>query len=239
MRKCEMKNLLLSSIPPDEYRRLELHMECVVMDLREVLCQPGDPVRYAYFPLSSMISSIVLLKEGTAVEAATIGKEGMVNVGLLIGEGASHFRVIQQVSGKNLRIPVDRFLACLQDSPGLREILQRYTFTLLQQTGQNAACNLHHRIEQRMCRWLLQTSDRAGRLDFLITQEFLSEMLGVSRQTINVTARKLQQVGLIEYSRGHVSIRDRESLEGAACECYVLFNEIYFRYMKMRIKKPG
>lgn len=184
-----------------------------------------------------MLSSIVVLAGGAAVEVATIGNEGMAGVGLLIHERASPYRVIQQVAGESFRIRTERFEEALENCAALRDVVQRYTFTLLQQSGQNAACNLHHRLEERLSRWLLQTSDRAGRVDFHITQEFLSEMLGVSRQTVNGTARVLQDSGLIKYGRGHVVIEDRSGLEAAACECYVVFNQTYERYMKVRLRK--
>lgn len=232
------KNLLLTALPEQDYHEIAPHLETVALGMREVVCQPGEALKYAFFPTSSMLSSIIILSNGTAVEAATIGNEGIAGVGLLIKKRASPYRVIQQVRGETLRISADRFEKFLDQSEAMRNIVQRYVFTLLQQTGQNAACNLHHRIRQRMCRWLLQTSDRAGRHDFQITQEFLSEMLGVSRQTINQTARELQEAGLIDYRRGHVIVRDRPRLEQAACACYAIFNETYKRYMNISIQKP-
>jgi len=194
-------------------------------------------MEHALFPISSMWSSIIVLSDGGAIEAATIGNEGMVGVGLLINECASPYRVLQQVPGETFRIPVDPFLEILHSSRALHDSLKRYTFTLLQQSGQNAACNLRHRVETRMIRWLLQTSDRADRLEFQLTQEFLSEMLGVSRQTVNATARQLQEEGLIEYRRGFVAIKDRERMEAASCECYRLFNDTYERYMHQELDK--
>ncbi|MCA9109909.1 MAG: Crp/Fnr family transcriptional regulator [Planctomycetaceae bacterium] len=234
----ETGNLLLDNLPQNAFRQLTPYLENVSMRIRETICEPGAFQDYAYFPTTSMLSSIIILRNGTTVEAATIGNEGMGGVGLLIKQRASPYRVIQQVDGETLRMSADRFEMLLDEIGPLREMIQRYTFTLLQQTGQNAACNLHHQVEARMCRWLLQTSDRAGRHDFKITQEFLSEMLGVSRQSINVTAKSLQEAGLINYRRGHVIIEDRPRLEDSACECYTVFNDAYERYMNFPIEKP-
>lgn len=234
----ETGNLLLDNLPQDSFELLAPYLENVSMTIRETICEPGALQDYAYFPTTSMLSSIIILRNGTTVEAATIGNEGMGGVGLLIKQRASPYRVIQQVEGETLRMSADRFESLLDQVAPLHEMIQRYTFTLLQQTGQNAACNLHHRIEARTCRWLLQTSDRAGRHDFLITQEFLSEMLGVTRQSVNVTAKGLQQAGLINYRRGHVIIEDRPRLEASACECYNVFNDVYERYMTFPIEKP-
>lgn len=231
-------NRLLNRLPQADYALLEPHLESVAIKIREVLCQPGQAQKYAYFPTTSMLSSIILLSDGTAVEAATIGNEGMAGFGLLVKETASPYRVVQQIHGETLRIEARQLQHALASSSLLRDLLQRYVFTLLQQTGQNAACNLHHRIGPRMSRWLLQTSDRAGRHEFNITQEFLSEMLGVSRQSVNGAARQLQEAGLIEYRRGYVAILDRQKLESNACECYAVFNETYARYMHDEIVKP-
>lgn len=231
------RNLLLDSIPNEDFGKLSSHLEPVTLALREVICQPGDPIQHAWFPTNSMMSSIVILIDGTAVEAATIGNEGMAGIGLLVGCCESPYRVIQQVAGDALRVPADLFVEVLEENPSVRKLVQRYTFTLLQQAGQNAACNLHHVVEERMCRWLLQTSDRVGDDEFYITQEFLSEMLGVRRQTINITARTLQDAGLISYRRGNVALRDRPGLEDSACECYEIYNHVYERFMGMPIVK--
>ncbi|REJ96371.1 MAG: Crp/Fnr family transcriptional regulator [Planctomycetota bacterium] len=236
---AEPANRLLAMLPSREFEKIAPKLERVTMELRQVICQPGDPIRYAHFPTTSMLSSIVVLSGGIAVEAATIGNEGMAGVGLLISQRASPYRVIQQVEGETLRISADHFEEALAASRSLRDIIQRYTFTLLQQSGQNAACNLHHPMDRRLSRWLLQTSDRAGRSDFFITQEFLSEMLGVSRQTVNGAARTLQERRLINYRRGHVAIQDRPGLEATACECYAIFNDTYARYMQTTIEKPA
>lgn len=232
-------NFILEQVTGPIRRKLNHKLVLMETKLRDVICHPGEPIEHVYFPISGMVSSIIVLKNGTTVEAATIGNEGVAGIGLLIDDTSSPYRMVQQVAGEMLRIPTADFQHILRQSPALKDLLLRYAFSLLQQCGQNAACNLHHTIGERMCRWLLQTSDRAGRHSFHITQEFLSEMLGVSRQAVNVNARRLQDAGLIEYHRGHVTIVNRDGLEQSACECYEMFNATYERYLKIPIRKPG
>lgn len=222
---------------PGDLDRLAEHLEPVSIAAREVVCEPGVELSHVYFPTTSMLSSIVVLEDGAAVEAATIGREGMAGVAILVGDRMSPYRVIQQVEGEMLRVQADRFDEVLRGSESLRAYIQRYVFTLLEQGGQNAACNLHHPIDARLGRWLLQTSDRIGRSDFYITQEFLSEMVGASRQTISGVAGKLQQSGLIEYSRGSVRLVDRAGLEASSCGCYSRYNATYEKHMKSPIEK--
>lgn len=234
---CRTENLLLRRMQRDDFERIAGDLESVLIAAREIVCEPGEDLPHVYFPTASMLSSIIVLGDGTAVEAATIGREGMGGVAVLVDERKSPYRVIQQVEGEALRIDADRFGILLHESDSLRALVQRYVFTLLQQCGQNAACNLHHPIDARLARWLLQVSDRIGRIDFYITQEFLSEMVGASRQTISSVAGKLQQAGLIEYSRGNVRLRDRARLEEQTCECYVNYNTTYEKYMNAPIEK--
>jgi CRP-like cAMP-binding protein len=140
--------------------------------------------------------------------------------------------VVQQLRGEVLRIAAGDFMAALAESSTLVEITQRYVLTLVQQCGQNAACNAHHGARERMCRWLLASSDRIGADEFDVTQEQLAQMLGVRRQTVGVTAQLLQQAGSISYRRGRIKIHDRQTLEQGACECYWAMQEAYERLMR-------
>jgi CRP-like cAMP-binding protein len=207
-------------------------MERVNLPAGEVICEPGQALRFVCFPTTAVLSSVVTLEGGEVVEAATIGNEGMAGVASLVDDYASPYRVVQRVDGWLFRMPTSDFRALLEGNSQLREIMGRYVLTLLQQHAQNAACNLHHNIEGRMSRWLLTTSDRVGRDGFQVTQEFLSEMLGVSRQSVNSAAGELQGAGMIAYSRGNLRITDRHRLEEAACECYRVTKEAYDRLMR-------
>ncbi len=224
-------NLLLARLPEGVRRQLEDAADRVQIAPRELLAEPLQPMRYAYFPTSCMLSAVVIMQDGTVLEAAGIGREGMVSTAVLLEEAINPYRIIQQVPGEALRVPAVTLKEILAQSPPVFYLLHRYTMTLLQQTGQNAACNLHHTLEERMSRWLLTAADRKGCDELEMTQELLSEMLGVRRQTVNLAARLLQQAGLITYRRGRLTILDRDELEQNACECYRINLHTYERIM--------
>jgi len=225
------QNRLLTSLPREVYLQVINRAKRVTLPSGEVIAEPGRPAECVYFPTTGVISAVVSLKDGALTEAAMIGNEGMAGLAAVIDRQASPYRLIQRVEGELLRLTAFEFKGLLETSSCLRDITGRYVLTLLQQHAQNAACNLHHKIDERLCRWLLTTSDRVGRDNFHVTQEFLSEMLGVSRQSVNVTAGQLQQQGLIAYRRGNLRINERAQLEAAACECYRVTKETYERLM--------
>jgi CRP-like cAMP-binding protein len=225
------RNRFLAKLPPADLDRLVPHLQRVRLKQGTLACEPDQPMRFVQFPLTNLLSSVVVLQDGSAVEAAVIGNEGMSGVGLLVDERASPHRLVQQVEGESLQLPSEVFQRALAESLALRQLTERYLLTLLRQAAQNAACNRHHTVEERACRWLLATSDRVESDEFYITQEFLGEMLGVRRQSVNLTAGLLQQAGLITYRRGRLRILDRAGLEQTACECYRASNEAYERLM--------
>jgi len=188
---------------------------------------------YAYFPVNCVLSTIVVLQNGASVEASMAGNEGMVPIGLTVDQTASPFRIVPQVAGECLRIRADAFHEALADQPRLRELLQRYCVALYLQASQNAACNIRHTTEERLARWLVVCADRSGQNEFELTQEFLSVMLGVRRQSVNVTVGALQRAGLIAFRRGRIAIVNRPGLEEAACECYRFNLEAYNDVMQM------
>lgn len=220
-------NRLLDRLDSRDLERLSRRMERQVLPLRSAIRAPREPMRYAYFPVTNVLSAVVVLQDGSAVEAAAIGNEGVADVGLLVGERENPHLLVQQVAGESLRVPADRFRAALDESPRLRDLVERYALVLLRQCAQNAACNARHATEERLSRWLLACADRAGRDEFDITQEYLGVMLGVSRQSTNAAIRSLQRQGLISYRRRRLEILDRPRLEGAACECYEAGNDAY------------
>jgi CRP-like cAMP-binding protein len=166
------------------------------------------------------------------VEAATIGNEGMVGLPALLGLDFTTATATSQVPGDSLRIPTPSFVQALKRSGPLDLILRRYIAFSLRSAYQAVACNALHSAEERMCRWLLTTQDRVGKGEFLLTQEFLAEMLGVRRQTVQVVAGTLQTAGLITYRRGLVRVVDREGLEAASCECYGITTALYDRIVQ-------
>jgi CRP-like cAMP-binding protein len=213
-------NNLLAALPQQEYERLLPNLEPVSLSIKQVLYEPNEPIEYAYFPNSGATSLLNLMQDGQTIEAATVGKEGMIGVPLLLGTNQIPLQVIVQIPGDGLRMKADVFKAQVYGGCPLHTLLLRYTQTLMNQISQTAACNRLHSVEARCCRWLLMTQDRVESDSFPLTQEFLSYMLGVRRASVSEVAAALQKLGLIDYHRGQITIRDRKGLEAAACECY-------------------
>ncbi len=193
----------------------------VTLDVRVVLFEPGDTVDAVYFPTDGVISLVTPLHDGAIVEVATVGNEGIVGIPL-VPLGGLAVRAITQVAGFGLRLDAAAFLEWTERSHAFRTLVDRYTQALFGQIAQAAACNRLHSSEERLSRWLLMSQDRVGSNNFMITQEFLGQMLGARRSTVSVSAGILQRAGLIRYKRGHVTIVDREGLEAVSCECYAV-----------------
>lgn len=227
------KNRILAQLSPCDLERVCRRAEPVRLPLGEVVCDPGRPLSHVYFPCEGILSSVVILESGDTVEAAMIGNEGMAGVAVLVDSTASPQRVVQQMRGEVLRVPAADFRAVLAESAAVHELTERYAMALMHQCGQNVACNAHHGAGERMCRWLLASSDRVGSSEFDITQEYLAQMLGVRRQTIGITAQQLQYAGLLSYRRGRIVLHDRDALERKACECYRVTKQIYDRVVRL------
>ncbi len=213
-------NKLLAALPKEEYQRLLPNLESVSLPLKQVLYELNQPIEYAYFLNSGTASLLNIMEDGQTIEAATVGKEGMIGVPLLLGTTQIPLMVIVQVPGDGLRMKADVFKAQVYAGSPLHTLLLLYTQTLMNQISQTAACNRLHSIEARCCRWLLMTRDRVESDSFPLTQEFLSYMLGVRRASVSEVAATLQKSGLIDYHRGQITIRDRQGLEATACQCY-------------------
>src|SRR5262245_358101 len=225
-------NRLLDRLPADESSRLLALAETVSLRNLEHLHQQDAPLPHVYFPKSGVLSSVIASAEGGVVEAATIGNEGMVGIPALLGLGFTTAAVTSQVPGESLRIPTPSFVQALKQSGPLDLLLRRYIAFSLRSAYQAVACNALHAAEERMSRWLLTTQDRVGQREFSLTQEFLAEMLGVRRQTVQVVAGTLQTAGLITYRRGLIQVIDREGLEAASCECYGTLKALYDRIVQ-------
>jgi CRP-like cAMP-binding protein len=186
----------------------------------QVLYEPGDTIAHVYFPLDAVCSLLTLLDDGTTVEAAMAGVDGMVGLPLFLGLESDVVRTLAQVPGPAVRMTANAFRAALGQDGDLATVLRRYTQALMAQMSQSIGCIPRHPIEERCARWLLRTHDLVGADEFVLTQDFLSRMLGVRRASVTVAAGMLQQAGLIRYHRGRITILDREGLESASCECY-------------------
>jgi CRP-like cAMP-binding protein len=228
-----VRNKILESLPKSEFQQIIGLMEKVSPDVGEIVAQPGKEPKFVHFPLSGVLSSMVVLEDGSTVEASTIGNEGMDGLYLLADPLANPYRINVQVHGEMLRMSTTTFKRVRVESSALSQLLLRYALVLIQRGAQNGACIQHHTIEERMCRWLLETAYRKGEDQFGLTQEFLSDMLGVRRQSVNLTARLLQQANLIKYHRGELTILDRAGLEEASCECFRVTSKMYERIMKL------
>jgi CRP-like cAMP-binding protein len=224
-------NLLLSAVPAEEYAEFRCLLECTPLHPREMLQEAGDAPDYVYFPVSGSISVLTVLETGAMIEFATVGHEGTTGVPVFLGIGDSNMAFISQVPEKALRMKRSDFLAAVDHSSGLAAIIKHYAGTMLAFVAQSAACNRAHRVDERCARWLLMTHHRAGDGAFPITQEFLVQMLGVSRPSVALSAGALQKEGLIRYHRGEMPIVDRRGLERRACECYAVDRE-YLRRLQ-------
>jgi CRP-like cAMP-binding protein len=213
-------NLLLAALPSKEMALLRPHLEDVSLTSKQALHEADEALEHVYFPHRGVVSWVMDMEDGTVVEVATVGPEGMVGVPVFLDASLILGRSFAQVPGEASRIEASAFREALDRTPRLRQLLSRYTMTLLNQLAQNSACNRTHEIEQRLARWLLMTHDRVNADTFPLTQEFMAHMLAVSRPTVSIAAGILQKAGLISYWRGNVTVTDRPGLEAASCECY-------------------
>jgi len=222
-------NRLLAGLPEQELRELEGHFEQVDLKAGAPIYSRNQRPTHVYFPLKGVASLVSDMEDGVVIEIATIGPEGIVGLPVVFGGETTPHRALMQVAGNAVRIPSDIFVELQSRMPHLGRLLMRYALALLNQIGQNAACNRAHTIEERAARWLLMTHDRVHEDRFYLTQEFLAQMLGVRRPTVSLAAGLLMKAGLIEYSRGQITILNRKGLEAASCECYRVITEEFER----------
>lgn len=217
------QNRLLAGVGKAELEELAPRMELVSLGLKEHIYREQEPIEQVLFPLSGVLSLVSQMSDGRGIEIATVGNEGMVGLPVFLQASAtSAHRAFSQIPGESARITAASFNDFMASSRngGLHLVLHRYTQALMSMIARAVACNALHPVEQRACRWLLASHDRIGGDRFLLTQEFLGQMLGVTRATVNEVARELQRAGAIDYTRGRVSVIDRKQLEARSCECY-------------------
>src|SRR5688572_1795419 len=225
--KHSSKNRLLAALPPREYRRLLPKLESVSVSLKQGIYESLQKIDYVYFPLSGIVSIVAFMNDGTGIEVATVGNEGMVGLPVFWGANRTPLVAVQQIPGESMRMESKVFTEEVKRNGPLTAILHLYTQAFVVQIAQGNACNRAHSIEQRCARWLLITHDRVGRRQqFFITQEFLGQMLGVRRAGVNEVASAFRKSKLIDYKRGMIHVLDRKGLEKRTCECYwVIKNE--------------
>jgi CRP-like cAMP-binding protein len=215
-----LDNKLLASLPRNDFDRLLPHLSTTSLQQGTVLIEAGDEVDQIYFPQYGMLSLLAVLRDGKAIETATVGREGVVGAMAGLGLHRSLVRVVVQMPVSVSRIAASHFRTVVAGSDAVRNLCIRYNEVLLSQARVTAACNALHSIEARFCRWLLQSADRAASDTVALTQEFLAEMLGVRRTSVTEVASKVQAAGAITYSRGVIRILDRQALMRMSCECY-------------------
>ena len=223
-------NRLLRALSAGDYAALLPSLSRVSLSAGQTASEPRQPSRHVYFPETAVFSLIVVMADGTAVEAATVGNEGVAGLSGFLDAGAMSTKCLCQIAGDAQRISSPALLRAVATSPTIAVALHRYTQAFVNQLAQSVACNTLHNIHQRCARWLLMTHDRVGGGDsFDLTQQFLSYMLGVRREGVSGASHHLQELGIIRYRRGHLSVLDRPALERAACECYAVTRADYAR----------
>lgn len=223
-------NRILAALPRREYESIEPRLKLVRLELGANLYLPEQKIEYCYFVTCGVVSLLAALENGATVEAGVIGPEGMVGIAAILGADSTPNLALIQGEGQAMRISTPDLRAEFRNGGKLRDLILRYTHTLFTQVAQTAACNRLHSIEQRLARWLLLTQDRVVSPEFVLTQDFLSRMLGVRRAGVSVAASTLRQAGLIDYRRGTMVVLDRKGLEHYSCECYRIVRDEYDRY---------
>lgn len=214
------RNAILAQLPDSEFSALRPNLHIEQTEIRHSAYQPGESISHVYFPLTSVFSLVAVADGKIVVEVATVGYEGIVGLPVYLGAASSPQAAFCQVAGAAARIAVADFRPALHRDGSLHALLNRFTQATMVQMAQSVVCNSTHSTEARMARWLVTTRDRVGSDEFLLTQEFLAQMLGVQRPTVSETAQRLQAQGNIRYSRGAMTIVDRQALERTACDCY-------------------
>lgn len=213
-------NHLLASISEEVFDALRPHLSLIELPHGEVIAEARSHVSKVYFPQSGIISLVVPLDDGGLIESAMIGRDGVLNAASALDGKVSLNKAIVQLAGFASVISTEHLTPIAKQFDEFRALIIRHEQVLFAQSQQSAACNASHRIESRLCRWLLRTRDLAGNDDLVITQEFLAQMLGVQRSSVSITANTLQKAGLIRYKRGHVRVTNVSGLKEGACECY-------------------
>jgi len=215
-----LDNKLLALLPRDDFDALKPHLTTVSLAQGDVVYEAGAEVDYVYFPHSGMFSMLAVMRDGKAIETATVGREGVIGAMAGLGLYKSLVRATVQLPLHASIIGAAPFRRAVAASNGIRDLAVRYNEVMLTQARITAACNALHHVEERFCRWLLQSADRAASDTVALTQELLAEMLGVRRTSVTDVARKMQDRGVITYSRGVITILDRAALTRLSCECY-------------------
>ena len=216
------QNRLLAALGPSDFERIESRLRLVALPLGESLYEPGGALRHVYFPVNAIVSLLYVMADGSSAEIAVVGNEGVIGVSLFMGGETTPSRAVVQSAGHAYRLEGSLLKEEFTRAGAMQHLLLRYTQALITQMAQTAVCNRHHSLDQQLCRWLLLSLDRLQSKELVMTQELIANMLGVRREGVTEAAGKLQEAGLISYSRGHIAVLDRAGIEARTCECYAV-----------------
>lgn len=225
------KNHLLAALPLGHLQSWLPQLEPVTMPLGHVLYESGRTLSHVYFPTTAIVSLLYVMENGASAEIAVVGHEGIVGISLFMGGESTTSRAVVQSAGQALRLKAHLIKKEFEQAGPAMHLLLRYTQALITQMAQTAVCNRHHSLDQQLCRWLLLSLDRLQGSELVMTQELIANMLGVRREGVTESALKLQKLGLIRYSRGHITVLDRPGLERRTCECYAVVKKEYDRLL--------
>ncbi|MEH1908262.1 MAG: Crp/Fnr family transcriptional regulator [Nostoc sp.] len=225
-------NKLLAALPVSDYERLVPHLKLVSLATHQVIYEAGEPIIHVYFLQDAVVSVVASMEDGSMVEVGIVSKEGMVGIPVILGGNTTITKAFVQVSGAGMQIDANVLRTEFNRGGAIQNLLLRYVQAVYSELGQAAACNRLHILEERLARWLLTVSDRLESEDFPLTQEFISQMLGVRRSGVTVAASTLSRAGIIRYQRGHIRILNREDLEATSCECYRVIQGEFARLLE-------
>ena len=216
------QNQLIAALPEATLARWLPYLEPAHMPLGAVIYESGCEMTHMYFPTTSIVSLLYVLKSGASAEIAVVGHEGVVGMPLIMGGGSTPSRALVQSAGEGFRLAANLMLQEFERSGPVMHLLLRYTQSLITQMAQTAACNRHHSLDQQLCRWLLLSLDRLDSNVLVMTQELIANMLGVRREGVTEAAGRLHKAGIIDHHRGRIIVLDRGRLEKRTCECYAV-----------------
>ena len=225
------RNRILAALPADEFSRLADDLERVSFPVGATLYTSGESLAFAYFPTTCIFSLISSLKDGSSVELAMTGNDGLIGIPLVLGGDTANYRIVVQHAGGAYRLRAELMSWELNQGGNLRRMSLCYTQALMTEMAQSVLCNRHHTVDQQLCRWLLRNLDQISGMQLDVTQETISNLLGVRREGVTEAACKLQSAGLIQYRRDHITVLDRAGLEARTCECYAVVKKEFDRLL--------
>jgi CRP-like cAMP-binding protein len=224
-------NWLIAALAASDRDRWVPGLELVDLPLAKVLIEPGGNTTHVYFPTTAIVSLLYVMENGASAEIAVVGNEGLVGISLFMGGQSTSSSAVVQAAGQAYRLKAELLMDEFNRGGPVLHLLLRYTQALITQMSQTSVCNRHHAVDQQFCRWLLLTLDRLPASDVVMTQELLSNILGVRRASVTEAAGNLQRDGLIRYERGRIAVLDRPGLERRSCECYAVVKKEYDRLL--------